>query len=170
MVCQQRALAANQANGTPGCVRSVAAGRSREVILPLCSALLRTPWSSASSSGLLSTWTPLRKSSEGQGGWLRGWNISAMRKGWESWDCSAWSRESSGAPIMYRNTWREDANRMERGTYWQDQRQWAQTECQERLFYCPDDLALAQVVQRACEVCILGDVQKTWDTVLGKCV
>jgi len=28
-----------------------------------------------------------------------GWNPSAGRKGWESWDCSAWRREGCGETL-----------------------------------------------------------------------
>lgn len=40
-VSQLHALAAKKANGTVGCVKKNAAHRSREVICPLCSALVR---------------------------------------------------------------------------------------------------------------------------------
>jgi len=29
----------------------------------------------------------------------KGWNPSAVRKGWESWGCSAWRREGCGEPF-----------------------------------------------------------------------
>jgi len=51
-VSQQRALAAKAANSTLGCGRQSIASRGSEVILPLCSVLLKPIWNAMSSGGL----------------------------------------------------------------------------------------------------------------------
>jgi len=55
-VTWQRALAAEKANCTLGCIQSSMASRSREGILPLCSMLVRPPLESC-----IQLWSPQHK-------------------------------------------------------------------------------------------------------------
>lgn len=52
IMSQQQAQAAKKANSTLDCIRRTASNRSREVILPFSSALLRHIWSPGSVTGL----------------------------------------------------------------------------------------------------------------------
>jgi len=91
-----------------------------------------------SSSGLPTTgktWAYWRESSKGPLRW-RDWSISAMKKGWESWDCSTWRREASGE--SYQCVWTPEGRVQRRlsqalliGIQWWDQRPWAHTKTQE---------------------------------------
>jgi len=81
-------LAAQKANCVLGCIKSSVASRSREVILPLCSTLVRPQLESC-----IQLWSPQHgKDMELLGRvhrrpqkWSEGWSTSPVRKGWESW-------------------------------------------------------------------------------------
>ena len=78
-------------------IRSVASGLG-EVIILICSALMRHIWSAGSSCGVPGArdmWRYWKQYSKGSRRWLKDWNIPDIRKGWESWDFSAWRREDS---------------------------------------------------------------------------
>ena len=76
-------------------------------------------WSPVSSSGALSTgksWTCWSGSRGGPQKWSEGWSTSPMRKGWESWGCSAWKRRLWGdliAAFQYlKGPYRKDGDRL----------------------------------------------------------
>ena len=96
---RQCALAAQRANRVLGRIRRSVASRSREVILPLYSALVRPQLEYC-----VQLWSPqhkkdmelLERVQRRLQKWSEGWSTSPMRTGWANWACSAWRREGCG--------------------------------------------------------------------------
>ena len=83
-VSQQCVLAGQRANRILSCSHSSTASRVREVILPLCSVLVRPHLEHCVQCGVLSTaerWSSWSTSRGGPQKWSQGWNISPTRKG-----------------------------------------------------------------------------------------
>lgn len=90
----------------------------KEVILLLYSVLVRPNVGNTVSSSRLHTmrdrWKYWREAKERPLRLWKGWNISHVKKGWESWDSLAWKREGSGCiTSMYANISRENIKKME---------------------------------------------------------
>ena len=101
---QQCTLAAQRANCILGCIKRNASSRLREVILPLCSILVRPHLKSC-----IQLWSPqCRKDMDLLEGvqrrpqkWSEGWSVSPTRKGWESWGSSVCRREGSRETLLW---------------------------------------------------------------------
>jgi len=100
----QHVLAAQKANHILGCIPNSVASRATEGILPLCSNLVRPHLESC-----IQLWSPqhwkdmdlLEWVQRRPQRWYEGWNTSALRKGWETWGCSAWRREGSRETLLW---------------------------------------------------------------------
>lgn len=99
-VSQKSALAAKRVNGILGFIRQSTASSLTEVILALCSPLVRHHLEDC-----VQCWAPqykkhmdiLERVQQTAVRMMKGQeSICRMRKAWEVWDCSAWVRESSG--------------------------------------------------------------------------
>lgn len=103
-----------------------------------------------------------------------------MKRGWESWDCSAWGRESSEISSVCTYTEEEGAARTEPDTF-----QWCLVWGQEPMgtkwnmggniwtpgttFYCASGSVFAQVAQRGGWISILDSIEKLFAQGTGWC-
>ena len=82
------------------------AGRGRWFCTLLWWDLTQSPASSYGAPSTRRTWTCWSGSRGVPQRWSKGWNTSPMRKGWESWGCSAWRREGGGETwLQPSSTW-----------------------------------------------------------------
>jgi len=118
-------------------------------------------WGPVSSSRALSarrTWSCWRRSVGGPQKWSEGWNYSCGRKGWESWDCPAWRRDSGRYTLLRPcSSWRGLIRKMEtdflqecaaRGQWVIDLYQLVQTGYKEKVIHIESGETLEQVLQR----------------------
>lgn len=103
----------------------------------------------------------LKESSEVPPRWGRDGSISALKRGWASWNCAAWRRSSRESHHYVQITWKEEAERTEPGSFRVPiTRTMARNGTWEVPSDCAGDGTLAQVAKRICEVSLLGDLQK----------
>lgn len=171
------------ANGILDCIRKSTARRSREGIIPVCSALARpqltVPSARLPSRKTQSYWSesiiePLR--------WLRDWGIFDMRWGYESCGCSAWRAEGLGGShqcvkISEGREWRRGSETLLSSAHWYDKRKQQQIWTYEIqsdhakflifFFLLWRFWTVAQVAQRYCGISIFGDIQELSGHSLG---
>jgi len=107
------------------------------------------------SSGLLSsrkTGNCWSKSSKQLERWLETWSISLMRKGWETWVCSAWRKDDWGgilAMLIVANGQESSGwgQALLNGPQWQNRGQQAQTRKQKFHTNGRKDLSLTRVIE-----------------------
>lgn len=100
-----------------GCIKNRIVSRLRGMILPLYLALVRLHLQCCVRFG-----APQHKRDRctavspawGHEGLLKAWDIRGVWRGWESWDCSPWSREGSSRLLsMHPNTHQEGEKKTE---------------------------------------------------------
>lgn len=129
----------------------------KEAILPLYSALVRLLLSHVSRSGVSSIRSARNywgDSSRMLWRWLGDWNMSFMRKGWESWAFLAWTWQRED--LICTNTLRTDVKRTDQSLFSgaqkqgtgqgaQTEREEAPCECEDSRLFCESGRTLEQV-------------------------
>lgn len=133
---QQCPLAAMVDNSILGCIRRSITSSPREVILPLCSALVAQIWRTASSCGLLHTRQAiLERVQQMTMKMIKDWSICHTRRGYESWNWLAFTNVNSGTftqqsvrRYLMRGGKGNKCWTLHSGIQWMGKRQWARTE------------------------------------------
>lgn len=117
-VSQRSALAVKEANSILGCVTWHIASRSRNVIIPLYWALIKSHLDTASRSGSPSIRELFINWSKFSGDHLAcwGWSTCPARTGWGNWACSTWKRDGfkGGTNSSPRGDWGGVAEKTDR--------------------------------------------------------
>lgn len=117
-------------------------------------------------------WKYWRKPKEGPLRWWKGWNISHVKKGWESWNYLVWTR----LRVYYINVYKylkgeckEDGDMLfsvvpsdrTRGNGHKLKHRGNSLSIWKHFFCCESDWELAQVAQEGCGITLLRDIQKS---------
>lgn len=95
---------AQKANSVLDCMRKNVVSRLKEMIFPLCSALVRHIWNPV--SDLYKAGKYWSGSSKGPQRWLKDWSICHTKRGCKCWDYLFWRRNGPGETFsMFINIW-----------------------------------------------------------------